>query len=480
MPSAKTTLETAITDFVLNFSGANLSSKARDRLRLLMKDQLALQIGSSLLPWSQECRSFALGRSRAGMSTIAADTTKVDASSAAFLNAVYGHAFEYDDILSGSSAHPGCCVVPTALAIGEEVGASLDEVLVAIATGYEVYTRIGILAAPTLIQRGWHPHCILANFGAAAIAAKLWKLSPVQTFHALSIASSHASGTTEYTSTGGSIKRVHSGMGVQSGIQSAEMARAGITGSELYLTGNKGFFKTFIQRDAAADALEAFSLEAPLELEGVWIKPYCCCGANHAPIDGMSLFRNRVSEIRQVEVAIQPKSNKVVGNYNSHIYGPRSITELQYALPVQMSLSLLNKGNGYKTHRAYVDGKLDLSPSSEIIALAKKIKIVERPELDQKFIKKWVADMTVSFENGTSEKVFVENSRGTPDSPLTEDEFNVKFDELTFEVIGQQAARALTAAIDDQELAGPITSITSWMIPQSSANESKRGRDLAQ
>jgi 2-methylcitrate dehydratase PrpD len=130
-------------------------------------------------------------------------------------------------------------VIPAALAIGEELGSTLEEVITAIVAGYEIYTRIGVLAAPDLLKRGFHPHAVLSNFGAAAVAAKLRKLDAETTLHSLSIALSHASGTTEYTSTGGSIKRVHAGIGTRNGMLSADMARAGITGPRAFLSGSK-------------------------------------------------------------------------------------------------------------------------------------------------------------------------------------------------------------------------------------------------
>src|SRR5262249_50396702 len=151
-----------------------------------------------------------------------ASALQMSAVDAAFINGSYGHGFEYDDAHGASASHPGSCVIPAALAIGEELGADLEDVLTSLVAGYEVYTRIGVLMAPDLLKRGFHPHAVLSNFGAAAVAAKLRKFDAETTLHALAIALSHASGTTEYTSTGGSIKRVHAGIGTRNGIMSAD------------------------------------------------------------------------------------------------------------------------------------------------------------------------------------------------------------------------------------------------------------------
>ena len=146
--------------------------------------------------------------------------------------------------------------------------------------GYETYVRIGRLGSPDLLNAGWQPHSVLANFGAAAVAAKLYGLDAEQTLHALAIALSHASGTTEYASTGGSIKRVHAGMAVRNGIESAELARAGITGPPRLLTGDRGLYRKFIRKAVGDEARTDFLPGAPLMLRKLMFKAYCCCAAN--------------------------------------------------------------------------------------------------------------------------------------------------------------------------------------------------------
>lgn len=441
-------LEMAAARFVVDFGVEHLRDETRTALRLLLKDQLSVQIGVSQLPWAKQIRAYAEENRLPGNATVVAEEEKMDAASAAFVNAGYGHGFEYDDIHRASGGHPGCCVIPTALAIGEDIGANLGQVLVAIVAGYEVYTRIGILAAPDLLKRGWHPHSVLANFGAAAVAAKLWNLDVEKTLHALAIAASHASGITEYSSTGGSIKRVHASIGVKNGIQAASLARHGITGPSRFLTGNKGFFHAFVQKKAGSEAASVFSLDESLQIETPWLKPYCACGATHAYIDAMTGFSGQADNIERIDLRIQPKADSIVGNQNANIYAPNNIEELQYALPVQMALAVLDRGNGYRTHRDFLAGKLDLGPDTDVIRLARKIKITEVPELDEKYLEKFVADVTIVFNDQKEESVFIENSKGTPENQLGNVEIEGKINELTFEVIGEEKASQLFSAIE--------------------------------
>jgi len=437
-------LEQAVVRLVqdLNFDG--LSQQVLAGVSLLMRDQLAVQVGSSRVPWSRQVLAFATEQQRPGRSRVTASELKMSAVDAAFVNAVYGHGFEYDDAHRASASHPGCCVVPTALALGEELGSSLDEVITAIVAGYEVYTRIGVLAAPDLLKRGFHPHAVLSNFGAAAVTAKLRKFDAETTLHALSIALSHASGTTEYTSTGGSVKRVHAGIGVRNGMVAAGMAKAGITGPRSFLSGNKGFFKTFLQRGAGDQPEQRFALDRPFEICKVWLKPYCCCGCNHAYIDAIRPFAQRRGDIAQVQVRIQPSANVVVGTANANAYEPKNIEHVQYSLPTQMAFALHGMGNGYQVHRDYLEGRIDMAP---VLATASSIQVTEAPELDQRYAGKFVADVTVTYRNGETEHSFVEDPIGTLENPMPDSAQDAKFLELTVDVLGQERARDLLSAL---------------------------------
>lgn len=452
-PAPEVSLERAVARFVVDFDRSALNEQLRAIIKRLVEDQLAVQIGCSSLPWSKQILELTLSTARPGSSTIVRSDRKVSAADAAFVNAIYGHGFEYDDAHPESASHPGCCVVPTALALGEELDASLEDVLVAMVVGYEVYARIGCMAAPELLSRGFHPHAVLANFGAAAVAAKLRKLDEETTLHALAIATSHASGTTEYTSSGGSVKRVHAGIGVRNGMAAAEMARAGITGPTAFLTGNKGFYRTFLQKTVGHDQAGRFVRTAPFEIEKLWIKPYCCCGCIHAYIDATRPLAEKAAHLVAVDVAIQRTSNVVVGNLNASAYTPATIEQVQFSLPMQMAFSLRGMGNGYQVHQDYMSRKFDLDPDRDIVRTAKLVRITHDPALDETYPGKFVASLVARYRDGTSERVFVENSTGTSLNPISDADLDAKFRELTVGALGERQSGELLGTI--KKLGGP-------------------------
>jgi 2-methylcitrate dehydratase PrpD len=455
-------LEHAVVRFIQDLKYEHLDATAHAGVNRLMRDQLALQIGISKMPWSEQLLEYATGQQRPGKSRVSASALTMSAADAAFVNASYGHGFEYDDAHGPSYSHPGSCVIPAALAIGEELGSSLEEVITAMVAGYEVYTRLGVLAAPDLLQRGYHPHGTLSNFGAAAVAAKLRGFDAETTLQALAIALSHVSGTTEYSSTGGSIKRIHAGIGTRNGMVAADMAKAGITGPRAFLSGNKGFFRTLLQRPAGDIPEQRFALDRRFEISTVWIKAYCACYCTHAYIDALRPFAERRAEVADVQLKITPHFNVVVGTANANAYAPLNIEHVQFSLPIQAAFALLGKGNGYAIHRDYLAGKVDMQP---VITMARSIRITEEPALEKQYPGKFVADVTVTFKDGNSEHVFVENPIGTDKNTMPEHEQDAKFMELTSDTLGAARAqkllatlRALNPAMKAAELTGMWTS----------------------
>ena len=455
-------LEQAVVRFIQELKYEHLDATAHAGVNRLMRDQLALQIGISKMPWSEQLLAYATGQQRPGKSRVSASALTMSAADAAFVNASYGHGFEYDDAHGPSYSHPGSCVIPAALAIGEELGSSLEEVITAMVAGYEVYTRLGLLAAPDLLQRGYHPHGTLSNFGAAAVAAKLRGFDAETTLQALAIALSHVSGTTEYSSTGGSIKRIHAGIGTRNGMVAADMAKAGITGPRAFLSGNKGFFRTLLQRPAGNIPEQRFALDRPFEISTVWLKAYCACYCTHAYIDALRPFAERRAEVADVQLKITPHFNVVVGTANANAYEPANIEHVQFSLPIQAAFALLGNGNGYAIHRDYLAGKVDMEP---VITMARSIRITEEPALEKQYPGKFVADVTVTFRDGNSVHVFVEDPIGTDTNPMPEHEQDAKFMELTSDTLGAARAqkllatlRALNPAMKAAELTGMWTS----------------------
>jgi 2-methylcitrate dehydratase PrpD len=236
------TLAARLAEWVADLDYDQLPPRAVEVAKLLILDQLGLQLFGATLPNVQPERRLVEAMNAAPESTAVLSPTRTVAPYAAFVNGTLAAACEFDDVHM-YAAHIGSYVVPTALAFGESTGASGQEVITALVAGAQVMSLLGATTVKNMVGAGWHASKILGTFGAAAAAGKLLGLTAEQLTHALGIAGSDASGTMEYELSGGEVKRMHSGSAGRSGSQAALLAQTGLTGPTAIMEGERGVFR---------------------------------------------------------------------------------------------------------------------------------------------------------------------------------------------------------------------------------------------
>ena len=167
----------------------------------------------------------------------------VDLLDAAFLGGTAAHGIELDDGYRHGSAHCGCVIVPTVLAVSHDKRAAGRALIEAIVVGYETNICLARACAPDLRQRGFHPTSAVGPFGAAMATGKLRGLSTQQLANALGIAASSAAGLFAFVAGGGDIKRLHAGHASREGMQAALLADRGTEGLPNVVEGRDGFMQ---------------------------------------------------------------------------------------------------------------------------------------------------------------------------------------------------------------------------------------------
>jgi 2-methylcitrate dehydratase PrpD len=150
---------------------------------------------------------------------------RMDAGSAAFVNAVASNLLDFDDTHLPTIIHPTAPVASAALALAEWRGLSGRQLLEAFVAGGETACRIGLGVSPGHYARGWHITSTSGVFGAAAACARLLGLDPGRTSHALGIAASLSAGLVENLPTAG--KNASVGNAARNGMLTALLAEAG-------------------------------------------------------------------------------------------------------------------------------------------------------------------------------------------------------------------------------------------------------------
>src|SRR5204862_4513739 len=178
-------------------------------------------------------------------STLVGSKVRVAAANAVLANATLAHGLDFDDTREDAIVHTGSIAVPTALAVGEALGASGRAILEAMIAGVEVMCRVGLAVPGKFHARHYHPTSLTGGFAAAAVAGKLYGLEEDQLVHAFGICGSQAGGIIEYLADGSGTKRLHPGWAVHAGVAATLLARSGFTGPETVFEGAHGFYQAF-------------------------------------------------------------------------------------------------------------------------------------------------------------------------------------------------------------------------------------------
>lgn len=446
----------AFAESLVALSYADLSKRAIDRAKELILDQLGIQLAVSTMPWSIAAYRYVREFGGPSESTIVNYGDRVKAENAAFANAAFGHGFELDDTDARGSVHPGCIIVPTAIAVGEREMVDGKNLLLAVISGYEAMCRVARSVAPSLANRGFHCAAVAGTFGAAVAAGKLLRFDNPLMLNAFSIAGSHSSGLGEFTQTGGSIKRAHAGMAAFGGIRAALLARAGLTGPPTVLEGKKGFWHAFSDEHRVDELVAGFGTD--FVVEGIALKRYCCCFQIQAPIEATSKI------IR--EHAVKPRDiDEIVMGTNEHamivvgaIREPEDITAAQFSATFSLATCVVKGGNGFREYSQ------DNLRDPAVLEMAKRIRLEVDDEVDAAFPAKRPIRMTVKLKSGIKYEQWLAGPKGTPENPMTYDEVKDKFRGLATVVLPREKAEKIIDTVDELDSLDNISSLSRLLV----------------
>ncbi|MCC7483658.1 MAG: MmgE/PrpD family protein [Burkholderiales bacterium] len=382
--AAGPTLELA--RWISGLSWQALPPRTREVTRIALLDALGCGVYGHATPWAATLLAWArAGAPSRGTATVWGEAgPALRASDAALVNGTAVHAFELDDYHQ-AKLHPGAVVVPAAVALAEQLGASGERLVTAIAAGYEVMIRTSLALEPSAARlRGWHLTGVCGPFGAAAACASLLGLDGERTAWALGLAGTQSSGLWAFNADGTMSKRFHAGRAAQSGVMAAELAARGFSGpTSIYEFHDGGVLRAF--SDASDAAPLTRELGAVFHLDSISIKPYSCCGSTHSYVDAALELRGRLGTPWDAGRRVRVGMAKVVDVQCGFDYVPGS------ALNAQMSLR-------YVVAAALLEGRMLPAQFSEqkladpaIVRLAQWLELEHDPALDRLYPARFAA-----------------------------------------------------------------------------------------
>src|SRR5437879_2675990 len=210
------------------------------------------------------------------------------AGNAALANGMLAHADETDDSHAPSLTHPGCGIVPAALAMAERERCNGTALLRAVALGYDVGCRLTqSLDAYQFREDGHSTHSFGPMFGAAAAAGALADLRERQVRHLLSFTAQQASGISCWMRDGEHVEKAFDfgGMPARNGVTAATMVAHGFTGVDDVFSGERNFFAAY-GRDPNPGELVR-ELGSTFEIMNTNIKRWSVGSPIQAPLDAL-------------------------------------------------------------------------------------------------------------------------------------------------------------------------------------------------
>ena len=357
---------------------------------------------------------------------------KLPAPSAALVNGTLAHSLDFDDTHLPSVLHPSSAVLPAALAVAEEVGASGAAFLDAATVGIEVTCRLGMAGYneatrnSIFFDRGQHATAICGAVGAAVAAGMLRGLDAEALTSVIAIACSMGAGVIEANRTGGTIKRVHCGWAAHAGVAAADLAWHGLTGPPTVLEGRFGFLQAFVGNGFTIDAITS-GLGEEWETPGIFFKPYPCNHFTHAGIDAALRLRESgvdPGSIESLTLGVPKPVLHTIAEPIEEKRRPRSGYHGAFSGPYTVAAALLGGGGLGVFHEDFTDSAV-LDPRR--LALADKVEVVADEECSDIFPHQFPAVLTARLADGRTVTEKVLANRGGPANPLSDAELTTKF-----------------------------------------------------
>lgn len=431
------TLAQHLAAFSLRARWAAMPPAVQDRARLHVLDALGLALASHTQPYAAPSLAGIAAASGVGDCSVIGDERHLAARDAALANGLLIHGLDFDDTHLSSIVHPSAASLPAALAIGEQIGASWDDMLGAYAIGVEAAIRIGAAVKGGFHHVGFHATGIVSHFSSALVAGRLLGLSEAQLCAAQGITASTASGVQVFLEEGAWSKRLHPGWGALAGITAAHLARAGFVAPTRPYEGRFGLFETHLHDTRVDPGAVIEGLGEHWHLPDTSIKPYPVCHFIHGCVDAAVALHGQLSEspgeIDQVIAWLPEATLPIVAEPPEVKQRARTDYEAKFSAQFVVAKTLL--------HGRFGLPELTDAALAEPAAQALAARVICRADPQSSFPKYFSGGVTVVLKDGRTLKHHVPVNKGAGDLMLTAEEIAAKFLANATLTLGEQRAR---------------------------------------
>jgi 2-methylcitrate dehydratase PrpD len=360
---------------------------------------------------------------------------RLDALSAAFLNGVSSHVFDFDDTDLLTAVHPSAPVAPALLALAEYRPVSGKDFVNAMVMGIEAECRIARIVTPSMQEVGWHATGTAGVFGAAVACGKLLGLDEARMCHAIGLAATQPVGVREMF--GSMTKSFHPGRAAQNGMLAALLAERGYTSSLQGIEAKRGWANVVSTTQDYAAVTDG--LGATYEILRNSYKPFACGLVVHPVIDGCIQLRNEYAlvpgAIERVDLAVHPIVMELTAKRT-----PRTGLEGKFSVYYAAAIGIVA---GRAGEHQFSDAAV---ADPVVCALRDRVQTHVDPALLQD-----QARVTIRTTDGRVLERFVAHAVGSVENPLGDARLEAKFRDLAAGILPDDRAARLMALCREAE-----------------------------
>lgn len=362
-----------------------------------------------------------------GDTTVIGLKRKCSMQTAALMNGMSAHVIELDDGHRRGALHVGATVFSALLPVAEHEHLSSEDLLYGAIIGYEVSIRLACAVQPGNKLKGYHATGICGTVGAAMGIAAALGFDFDQMKSALSAAVTSAAGVLEMQEDNSDLKPLNVGRAAMDAVAAAYLGKVRFKAPLDAIGGKRGFLKVMTD-DPHTEFITEFEKDALLAITQIYMKTYAACRHTHPAIEAaLTLRPNLVNSLTCglvdsiSSITVEAYQLAVAGHDHTDILG---VGSAKMSMPFAVALALCKGSAGMEDfNEANVSDE-------EILALTRKVKVVENEELSALVPKKRASILNIKMKDGTTLSHRVDYPKGEPENPLTDEELIQKFNSL--------------------------------------------------
>lgn len=437
-----------VAEFIAGIGFKDFPAEAIGITKFAIIDSIGRMIGGIKEPVSQILCGFAKERGERGEAGVFGGGFRTSLTNATLINGTTAHCQEMESIGLYTGSNP-MTNIPVAFSLADKFRHSGKEIVEGIIIGLEVQTKLGMLC-PGLFDRGFSSIPTFGTLGATATACKMLNLNEDQIRNAFGVGISQCAGAQRQAGT--MTHLLETGIGCRNGVTAALLAKEGMTAdlnmleeaggfADLYSSGGKGY-----NLDGLGSGLgNPWVVSAP----GLFIKKYGCCFFIHRALDALfeliGEYNIQYDEVKNVQVEVPTFIPKLV-----RFPDPKNGEEAKFSMEQALGAALIDRKATLPYTVPFTDRG---SREAKYMEARKKVTVSVRQDWDGGRSMPWSLPVTVKLNNGDRYSKTIDQVRGGPDNPLTEEEFIGRYEVMTSGFLSsEQIKRSIDLALRIENL----------------------------